>query len=86
VKRPAATVAIADLSDGQKALEERLKQWRRDEAKQVGLPSFFIFSDTVLRNIALAGPVSIGALRDVRGVSPEKLDRFGAAVVEIVRG
>jgi ATP-dependent DNA helicase RecQ len=62
-----------------------LRAWRREQAQAAGLPSFFIFSDTVLREIAATVPESIAELRDVRGVGPEKLERFGAAVVEMCR-
>jgi ATP-dependent DNA helicase RecQ len=39
----------------------------------------------VLRNIVLAGPASLSELSKVRGVGPEKLEKFGAAVLEICR-
>jgi ATP-dependent DNA helicase RecQ len=74
------------LSEAQREVEERLKQWRRTEAAAAGLPSFFIFSDTVLREIVLAAPGSVSALASVRGVGPEKVEKFGAKVVEIVKG
>jgi ATP-dependent DNA helicase RecQ len=76
---------IVELNDVQIALEMRLKEWRREQARAAGLPSFFIFSDTVLRSIAVTGPKSVGELREVRGVGPDKLERFGAAVVELCR-
>jgi ATP-dependent DNA helicase RecQ len=77
---------FVELTAAQSALEERMKLWRRETAKQAGLPSFFIFSDTVLRNIVVAGPTSLPELSRVRGVGPEKLEKFGAAVVEMCRG
>jgi ATP-dependent DNA helicase RecQ len=76
---------IGELNDIQSQLEARLKDWRKEQARAAGLPSFFIFSDTVLRSIALTRPKTVGELRNVRGVGPEKLDRFGAAVVELCR-
>jgi ATP-dependent DNA helicase RecQ len=75
-----------ELTAAQSALEQRLKLWRRETAGKAGLPSFFIFSDTVLRNIVMARPKSLGDLATVRGVGPEKLEKFGAAVVEMCRG
>ena len=77
---------FVELTAAQSALEERMKLWRRETAKQAGLPSFFIFSDTVLRIIVVAGPTSLPELSRVRGVGPEKLEKFGAAVVEMCRG
>ena len=76
---------VVALNDIQSQLETKLKDWRKEQARAAGLPSFFIFSDTVLRNIVLTHPKTVNELRDVRGVGPEKLDRFGAAVVELCR-
>ena len=83
--KPKAFITPQDvtLSPAQAALEERLRAWRKEQARAAGLPSFFIFSDTVLREIVVAAPGSMAELRSVRGVGPEKLERFGAAVVEI---
>jgi ATP-dependent DNA helicase RecQ len=77
---------VLELSAEQAKVEEKLKVWRLEEAKKAGLPSFFIFSDTVLRSIVVAKPGTMDELRGVRGVGPEKVDRYGAAVIEIVRG
>ena len=51
-----------------------------------GLPSFFVFSDTVLREIVLASPESLKALGVVRGVGADKVEKFGAKVVALCRG
>jgi ATP-dependent DNA helicase RecQ len=85
-KAVAPAVAAVELTEGQRVVEERLKHWRRAEAALAGLPSFFVFSDTVLRNIVLAGPMSLAELQQVKGVGPDKVERFGAKVVELCRG
>ena len=79
------TAAVTELSAEQSALETRLKVWRREEAAKAGLPSFFVFSDTVLRGIVLAGPASMEELAAVKGVGAEKLETFGAKVVALCR-
>jgi ATP-dependent DNA helicase RecQ len=84
-KRSAAPPPPPELTPAQEALEARLKDWRREEAKAAGLPTFFIFSDTVLRNIALAAPSSLDDLRNIRGASPEKITQFGATLLNICR-
>lgn len=80
-----APAEARELNDRQKQIDERLRAWRKEQAHVAGLPSFFIFSDTVLREIALAEPGSLTELKGVRGIGPEKLDRFGAAVLELCR-
>jgi ATP-dependent DNA helicase RecQ len=76
----------ADLTPAQLALEARLKDWRRDEARTAGLPSFFILSDTLLRAIAQTTPQTLADLATVRGLAADKLDRFGAAILSAVKG
>ena len=81
----AAPEPAVELNAVQTALEAKLKKWRREVAGKAGLPSFFVFSDTVLRNIVLAAPSSLSELSMVRGVGPEKLEKFGVAVLEMCR-
>jgi len=67
-------------------LFEALRACRRDLAAQAGVPPYVIFHDSTLREIAQLRPASIGALSRVSGVGAAKLDKYGAAFVEVVRG
>jgi ATP-dependent DNA helicase RecQ len=82
---PKPAVEAAELNPTQSALDGRLRAWRKEQAHAIGLPSFFIFSDSVLRDIVLAAPASLSDLRGIRGLGPDKLDRFGPAVLEVCR-
>ncbi len=84
-RMPKPSAQPAEFNPLQSALEVRLRAWRKEQAHAAGLPSFFIFSDTVLRDIVLAAPASLSELRSIRGLGPDKLDRFGPAVVELCR-
>jgi DNA helicase-2/ATP-dependent DNA helicase PcrA len=55
-------------------------------AKEQGVPSFVVFSDATLEAIAERRPASTGELAAVPGVGPVKLDRYGAAIVELCAG
>jgi ribonuclease D len=66
-------------------LEARLKDWRREEARQAGLPTFFILSDTILRTIVQSTPQTLADLSKVRGLPTEKIYRFGAAILDFCR-
>jgi ATP-dependent DNA helicase RecQ len=72
-----------ELTQTQQALNEKLRDWRKQQAAQAGLPSFFILSDTALRSIALAEPRSLADLHSIRGLDIEKLTKFGPAVLDI---
>ena len=83
--KPVREAVQKELTPAQKELETKLREWRMEQARTVGLPSFFVLSDTALRGIAEAGPKTLGELRNVHGVGLEQVDKYGAAVLEVCR-
>ena len=78
--------AAAAYTSEQKAVETRLREWRKAEAARTGKPSFIVFSDSVLHALVVAQPRSISSLLTVSGIGPEKADRYGAAIVALMTG
>ena len=66
-------------------LFEALRAWRRTEAQGQALPPYVIFHDRTLADIAMMRPRNLGELASCNGVGQGKLDRYGAAVLAIVR-
>jgi ATP-dependent DNA helicase RecQ len=66
------------------ALFQTLREWRRSEADERGVPPYIIFSDRTLREIARAKPSTLTQLREVYGVGDAKLEAFGSAVLAVV--
>ena len=73
----------ADLSPDQQELELRLRDWRKSESERIGLPQFFVLGTTALRSIVLSRPRTLSELREIAGFDREKLDRFGANILEV---
>ncbi|OGQ17771.1 MAG: hypothetical protein A2138_27530 [Deltaproteobacteria bacterium RBG_16_71_12] len=69
-----------------KALVERLKQFRLEEARRRKVPAFQICSDRALLGIASASPASREQLLAVHGVGARFVERFGDAVLALLRG
>ncbi len=63
-----------------------LRAKRREIAAAAGVPPYVVFHDSTLREIAAARPGSLAALAELPGVGKAKLDRYGAAFLEVVRG
>jgi ATP-dependent DNA helicase RecQ len=84
--RVAETGAGAAFSATQLELEGRLREWRKAEAAQAGKPAFFVFSDAILRALVVARPRTIPELMTVRGIGPNKAERYGAAICALCRG
>jgi ATP-dependent DNA helicase RecQ len=77
--------ASAAIGDAQRPLFEALRTWRREQAAEQAVPPYVIFNDRTLMDIALLRPTSLGDLSLANGVGQAKLDRYGAAVLKVVR-
>jgi len=64
-------------------LFSRLREWRLVVSKEQGVPAYVVFSDATLQAIAATRPASLGELAGIPGVGAVKLDRYGAAVLEL---
>ncbi|AQU66663.1 ATP-dependent DNA helicase UvrD2 [Streptomyces niveus] len=73
-------------SDMDEGLYERLREWRSDQAKQLGQPAYCVFTDKTLMAIAESVPGDDGELSRISGVGGRKLERFGADVLAICAG
>jgi ATP-dependent DNA helicase RecQ len=73
-------------SAGEAAVFERLRALRRQLADHENVPAYVVFSDAVLREMARRLPTSEAELLAVPGVGPNKLQRYGAAFLDALRG
>ncbi|HEY6517544.1 MAG TPA: DNA helicase RecQ [Steroidobacteraceae bacterium] len=82
--RVSASASLAD-DNTHLPLFQALRAWRLQVAREHGVPAYTVFHDSTLEEIARRRPGSIGELRDVSGVGAIKLERYGAAVLEVVQ-
>jgi ATP-dependent DNA helicase RecQ len=66
-------------------LFDALREWRRGQAAEQKVPPYVIFHDRTLLDIARARPATLDALAVTGGVGQGKLDRYGQAVLRVVR-
>jgi ATP-dependent DNA helicase RecQ len=66
-------------------LLERLKAWRTAQAREQGVPAYVIFHDRTLAEIAAAKPADMDALGVLSGIGAKKLERYGPALLELLR-
>ncbi len=62
-----------------------LRDWRRRVAAAQGVPSYVIFQDRTLAEIASTLPGTLDALSQIPGVGATKLERYGEAVLKVLR-
>ncbi len=66
-------------------LFDALREWRRDQARAADVPAYVVFNDQTLRAIAKRRPTTKSQLAGISGIGPTKLERFGDAVLELIR-
>jgi ATP-dependent DNA helicase RecQ len=66
-------------------LFEALRSWRRQVAREHGVPAYTVFHDSTLEEIARRRPGSTAELSAVSGVGAIKLERYGAAVLDLIQ-
>src|SRR5262245_16482418 len=78
-RAPAVVVSEADaaLLASMKALRSKLAQEQR-------VPAYVVFSDRTLVELATHRPQSPRAMREIHGVGDTKLERYGAAFLDVI--
>lgn len=69
----------------QQVLFERLREWRKAQAKLEKVPPYVIFHDKTLREITEKNPLVISDLLHINGISDRKLDKYGTALLKLLR-
>jgi ATP-dependent DNA helicase RecQ len=77
--------AMAALSGDAAVLFEALRAWRKSEAAAQSVPPYVIFHDKTLAEIAMLRPADPAMLALAGGVGAGKLERYGQAVLKVVR-
>ncbi|AER57285.1 DNA helicase [Pseudoxanthomonas spadix BD-a59] len=77
--------AAAEVAELDLPLFQALRQLRAQLAKEQNVPAYVIFHDATLRNIAQQRPADLRALARVGGVGGSKLERYGPALLDVVR-
>ena len=83
--KPKAAVPEA-VADEDLDLWEALRTRRKQLADENDVPPYVIFHDSTLRQIAADKPQTAEELLAISGVGQTKLERYGTAFLEVVRG
>jgi ATP-dependent DNA helicase RecQ len=62
-----------------------LREWRREIAREHGVPAYTVFHDSTLQEVSRVLPKSLEELRNISGIGATKLERYGAMLLEVVR-
>jgi ATP-dependent DNA helicase RecQ len=85
VARKVKTVKTRSRSGADSALLAKLKTWRTAQARSQSVPPYVVFHDATLAEIAAAQPRDLNALSAIAGIGVKKLERYGPALLELLR-
>ena len=69
-----------------RALFERLKRWRGEQARRQRVPAYVVLHNSHLEEIAARKPQSIHDLGSIKGVGLRRAARYGEELLALVRG
>ena len=72
-------------SNYDEALLDALKAWRLQRSRTDDVPAFVVFSDATLVAVAEAVPKTRAGLLEISGIGPNKLDRYGDELLDILK-
>jgi len=75
----------AGFSPADAGLLDQLKAWRLEKAREQSVPAYVILHDRTLAEIAALRPGNMDSLATISGIGNKKLERYGAALLDLVR-
>ncbi len=74
-----------DLPEDRLELLEAMRILRRKLAEEQGVPSFVIFHDSTLMQLVMQRPQNREQLAEISGIGAQKLERYGAPLLDVLR-
>lgn len=81
---PAASQSLSVATEAHSELAEYLRLWRRDAARERGIPAFAVMHDTSLEELCRVMPDSLPAIRRIRGFGDRKTESFGPEILAAI--
>jgi len=73
-----------ELSEEEKIIYNKLKDWRFEKSKELDQPPYIIFHNTHLMSIAKFKPYNLRDLEQISGLGESKIKRYGTEIIEVL--
>lgn len=80
----ANVVSVEELTTEELIVYEKLKNWRAEKARETQQPPYIIFHNAHLVSIAKSKPANFEALEKVKGLGKQRIEKFGAEIIEVL--
>jgi ATP-dependent DNA helicase RecQ len=77
---------LVETLPGDRELRETLREWRRVLAKELSVPAYVILHDSTVDELCRQMPSTIAELMEVQGIGEKKAERFGTAILRVIKG
>jgi cystathionine beta-lyase/cystathionine gamma-synthase len=81
----AAPDFLETLDDASLERFARLREWRDAQAQEQNISKLLVLTNGVLQGIATTNPDSLEGLSGIRGIGAKKLERYGDALLNVLR-
>ncbi|MCP5109918.1 MAG: ATP-dependent DNA helicase RecQ, partial [bacterium] len=78
-------VEKAAAGDTDEALLDHLTRWRRETARQQGVPAYVVLNNAGLHDLCLQRPQSHAELLRVNGIGPKRAERYGDNLLNAIK-
>ena len=75
--------SAVEVPEGNRAVFEALREWRRSEAKKAGVAPYVVAHDSALLAIAQTKPTDTKALAEVFGF--KRTERYGQGILQVLQ-
>lgn len=72
------------LTEPEKLLFQRLREWRKQKAEAGGVPVYIIATNGELNELIKKTPKTIEALKAIRGFGQKKIEKYGKELTEMI--
>jgi ATP-dependent DNA helicase RecQ len=82
---PSAAAAPVPAVEPAPHLRDYLREWRRNMAKEQGMPAYVVLHDTTLEEICRIRPSSIDELMEITGIGERKAELYGQEILAALK-
>jgi len=75
----------SSLSESDKLLFQKLKDWRKETAEKQGYPVYIVANNKELLSIINDKPKSLEALKNIEGFGVKKIESYGKEIIDIMK-
>lgn len=83
-RRRSTPLKLRPLTSDERRLVVKLHFWRQQQARAEHLPLYMICQDRTFEHLVIVRPDSVDGLVEIFGLGPSRIEKYGAALLEII--